>query len=634
MKGELMNPGGSEVSLQMLDNEWVHRLSEAMAYGYGYTIDIEVSDKLPTSSTNLSLTDHKIKVQLSRQLIERADVEDQLDFLGFNILHELGHVKRFGAQPTEAPPNPKDDYFHNIVDDIAINYDNARKTRFFSDLIIKAYDHYLFPIDRRSKMTKEPRHKQFMETLLLLSMTTDIYRKPRSAEDLQEYLTDIGCSDIDPDVTNKLAQVVNFKVGKTRHNLLGQIREYGEDLPYYNQITSHIKTMYDELYEEDLQDKQQSESSGDSGEDGNPSSNKSDQFDYSNSGSCQHTISSDHAETDSNPEKAKANDDKVESTKSDDIAEIGKQIGQQIAEAISQDKNQSTDDQKAVQLSAEQLERLRQELGLNESDFQGFLATVNKYRGEIDAISNLILQLRRERQNNFLAPSHEVSARGHRIHIGKLLGYLTSGSIEATPDIWKTPTFLEKIEYEFDGADFYFLCDVSGSMKGDKAKAAAESAVVLSQGIQDASLEYYEDVPAIRIQVQAFGSGEQTLCELTDSPSNADLGRMYSSLLKPNSYSTQVSGALTRINPDKNRLSVILVLSDGQFHDESLAVSQGKRLEEAGAVIVQCVFGGAQVSNLSNGAKRMNLNGAQDLPNYLFAVMPELIDILRSTTHA
>jgi hypothetical protein len=171
-------------------------------------------------------------------------------------------------------------------------------------------------------------------------------------------------------------------------------------------------------------------------------------------------------------------------------------------------------------------------------------------------------------------------------------------------------------------------------MQGSKANSAAESAVVLSQGIQDAALEYYEDVPPVQIQVQAFGSGEQTLCELTNAPSNSDLGRMYSSLLNPNSGSTQVSGALSKIKPDKNRLSVVLVLSDGQFHDESLATSEGQRLEEAGAVIVQCIFGNAGVSKLSSEAKQMNLNGAEDLPNYLFGIMPELIDILRSTAHA
>jgi len=631
-----IHPGDAELAPSISDAEWVHKFSEAMAYGYGYTIDVELSDALSTSETSLSLTDHKIKVRLSQQLIERAEAEDQLDFLGFNILHELGHVKRFGAEPPEAPPDPNDAYFQNIVDDIAINFDNARKTRFFADLTSKAYDQYLFPIEKRTEMTNEPKHKQFMEALLLVSMTTSAHRKPLTERALQDTLEGIGCTDIAPDVMKKLSQVVNYKIGMRRHNLLGQIREYGEDLPYYNQLTSCIRNMYDELYEEDLSDIQQQPSNLDDSGDANPSI--TDQFDYSNSGGCQHTTSPEHKDTVIPPENDSTDTNKGVSSKSgdqaDDIAEVGKQIGKQIAETIDKTKDQTGNDQEAPQLSAEKLARLRQELGLDESDFQGFLATVNKYRREIDAISDLILQLRRERQDNFLAPSHEVSARGHRIHVGKLLGYLASGSVKPTPDIWKTPSFLEKTEYEFDGADFYFVGDVSLSMAGPKAMAAAESAVVLSQGIQDASLEYYEDVPPIRIQIQAFGSEDQTLCMLTNSPSNTDLGRMYSSLLKPNSNNTQVSGALAKIKPAKNRLSVIMVLSDGQFYDESFAIGQGERLEGEGAVIVQCIFGKAQVSNLSNGAKRMNLYGAQDLPSYLFGIMPELIDILRSTTHA
>jgi len=67
-----ISPNGAEAPLTLFDNDWATEFSEAMAYGYGYQIDVVLSDELPTSMTSLSLTDNKIQVQISRQLIEKA----------------------------------------------------------------------------------------------------------------------------------------------------------------------------------------------------------------------------------------------------------------------------------------------------------------------------------------------------------------------------------------------------------------------------------------------------------------------------------------------------------------------------------------------------------------------------------
>lgn len=629
---------GVETSVSVLDNRWAHDFSEAMAYAHGYQVDINLSDTLPTSATSLSLTDQKIAIYISRQLIEQAEATDQLDFLGFNILHELGHVKRYRHYAFQTPQAPKYAYFQNIVDDIVINFEVAKQTRFFADITKKAYDQYLFPRDKRAEIAGEPRHKQFMEGLLLLSMTTTAHRGKLSGDKLNDALASIGCEDLDETVVERLAKVVNFTNGRKGFNLLEQLRAHGSNLSYASQISGLIGVMYDELYEEDKQERVNK--TGDNTSDGGGEPPDS-EFDYSNSGGCQHTEqqhehstnkSTDGNNSEQNTGAQTYNQDSVGDEPN--LENIGKQIGAQIVEVIDQAKSQVGSDEKPNQLSEEQLARLRHELDLNDSDFQGFLETVNKYRGEIAMVTDLILQLKRERQDNFLAPSHEISARGHRIHVGKLVGYVASGNTNPRPDIWKTPAFKEKVEYDFDGADFYFLCDTSSSMAGGKAEAAAESAVVLSQGIQDASFETYDDIPPIRIQVQAFGSGDETLCQLTDVPSGKDLGRMYSSLKSPNGNSTQVSGALRKVELDKSRLSIVLILSDGQFHDESAATTEGKRLEDEGAVLVQCVFGGASVSKLADSAKRMDIASARDLPVYIFGIMPALLAILRGTHNA
>src|SRR5580704_16279231 len=98
------------------------------------------------------------------------------------------------------------------------------------------------------------------------------------------------------------------------------------------------------------------------------------------------------------------------------------------------------------------------------------MAARRKYTQEITAFSHLLMQLKRERIDNFLAPSQEVSARGHRIDIGKLVTFVANGAQEARPAIWKSPQIKEKVEHEFDGLDFYMAGDGSISMQGEKAQ--------------------------------------------------------------------------------------------------------------------------------------------------------------------
>ena len=591
------------------------------------------------------MDNQKIAIGISTQLLARAESSDALDWLGFNILHELGHAERFKASPPVEAASPKDAYFTNITEDIAINHGKARQTRFVADIMTKAYDNYLFPVDKRAEIADKPKHQQFMASLLILSMTTT----RRQQQNLGDTLERIGLSGLAPEVTGRLSSVVDYVDGSDKtFNLLEQLRGYGDDVPYFRRVVAPIRSMYEELYEEDKQEATQDGSGEGDASDGQPQDGAED-FNYSEAGGCQHSHHTDteqpqpddqaadkptpsESDKSDTPEASKqpADDDGDSGDKPDDISSLGKEIGEKIADILEENPPEQGSDAKPAQLTPEQLAAIRKELGLDESDFASFMQTVDRYRSEIAMITEVVSQLRRDRTNEFLAPSHEIAARGRSIKVSKLLGYLAGGSNNPTPDIWKTPAFQETIEHEFDGADFYFACDESVSMAGAKAIASAESSVVLSQGIQNASLESPSEIPPIRIQIQAFGAGDQMLCELTDTPTSRQLGTMYTALKKPSSNNTQVAGALEKITPEKRRLSVVLVLSDGGFHDEAAAIKQGKRLEEEGAVIVQCVFGGAEVADLAESAKRITIASARDLPNYLFNIMPELVEVLRS----
>lgn len=631
-------------------------MSDAYARGDGYALDFVVEPGASTFATSCSVDENgTIKVHLSPELLERAEAEDRLEFLGFATLHELGHVKRYQAQPPKVVPDAKDGYFTNIVDDIAINYGNSRRTRFVHDMTKRVYDDYLFPKDKRAGLADDPRHKQFMETLLVLAMTTNAHAK----SNVPKLFKEAGLPDLDEDVVAAINDVLAHEQGDKTYNLLGQLRAYGSDLRYTSQVSQVIREHYDALYEADKADKsnqdgQSSDGQGsgepsDSQSSSEPSDSNDQSFDYSDSASCGHGKPQvEPPKPDKKPPGSKGDDKKDDKNEGKDpakpeagkegdpldIPSIAEKIAEDIKEALPDAQAKNTQDE-ARDYTPEQLARLRAELGLDESDFASYMAARAKFANEILALQDLLLQLRHDRQNEFLAPGRDVAARGHRIKVEKLVRAIASQALGDQPDIWKTPTMAENIEHEFDGLDMYLLCDVSGSMEGEKAQGAAAASVVLEEGLLGSSTQMAgEHAPLVRLQVQAFGAGHEMLCKLTDEPSMKDLGRTYSSLKNPTSGDTQVSGALSVIKPEKGRLSVVVVVSDGAFHDNSLAKQEGQKLADQNAAIIQLVFGGAQVGKLADTAHTINLNTPRDLPEQLLNLLPELIDTLRRSTHA
>ncbi|MHB1910385.1 MAG: hypothetical protein ACYCQJ_16185 [Nitrososphaerales archaeon] len=613
-------------------------LSDGYARGDGYDLDYVVDPNASTFSTSCTVDESgRIRVHLSPSLLSRAEAEDRLELLGFAVLHELGHVKRFQAHPPETVASSKDGYFNNIVDDIAINYGNAKRTRFVHDMTKRVYDQQLFPLDKRAAIGDQPRHKQFMESLLVLAMTTNAHVKA----DALTMLGQAQLGGVDETVVEAVADVLNHQQGDKNYNLLGQLRAYGDDLAYTSRVASVIREHYEELYEADSQNQSSGQGSGDGSANSDGSS-----FDYSDSAGCGQSIKPEGSDSDGNNDKSTAKPKESQGSgqnggESDqdpeaeplDIGAIAEKIAKDIKEALPEAKANTKD--VARDFTPEQLERLRADLDLSEEDFSAYMAARKQFAGEIRAVQDILLQLRHERQNEFLSPGREVAAHGHRIKVDRLVRAIASSSLGDSPDIWKHPSLVERVEHEFDGLDLYLLGDVSVSMQGEKARAAAGSALVLQEGLLGASSQMAgEHMPVVRLQIQAFGAGNEMLCKLTDEPDLKDLGRTFSSLLNPTSTDTQVSGALESIKPEKGRLSVVAVVSDGAFHDSSLAKKAGKKLADQNAAIIQLVFGGANVEQLADSAKRINLSSASDLPRHLLSMLPELLDIIRRGSHA
>jgi len=521
------------------------------------------------------------------------------------------------------------------------------------------YEEVLFPEEGRAKVHEKPKHMQFMESLLVLSMLTpEASRDSFSDKQLKASLSDLSL-DVDDEVLVALEAVINTDVGDKSYNLLHILRTHNEAHSEREQVSVLLRELYDGLYEEDLQEQQES---GDQGEDEDGEAEG--QFDYSDTSGCGHDHSDQSSEnsSDNRSEITGGDDDSREegdNTSGAEDAQDGSDAGQntridfseiasQIAESIEQSMTEKDEALQAVEEAnetakkAEQEKRrqqFQQELGLNDTDFNGYERDRQRYSVEISAFAQIISQLKRERSDYFLAPSQETQTRGHRINVGKLIGFLASGQQQGSPDIFKAPSLSEKAEFDFDGLDVFMLCDISDSMQGVKAKEAAAAFVVILEGLMQADeVASVEDL--VQIQIQAFGSGNYTVAPLTAQPSIADLGRTYAKIANPNesTYVTEslieAGGRISNEPHEPRRLQIVSVVSDGDFADSESAKREGQKIEDSGGIILQFIYGDASVSQLSEQARIIRLDNAASLPRELFELVPDLLEIIRSQHNA
>lgn len=660
----------------------LNQAADAIALSHGYRVDFVVSDRLGTFATSFNKDTGGATVLISPDLMKRSDSSEHIsseEVFSVGIAHELGHVKIRKQEINQTghifkSEDKKTAYFYNIVDDVVINQDLIAKAGYFRKRMPTLYDEILFKKEDRTNIKNDPRHTQLMTSMLLLSMldpaaSTDNYSK----EMLDKSLDNIGIQ-VSPEVYEALSGIISYEHGGKQFNLLRLLKTHGMDYEQRTMVSGIIHEQYDKLYEEDLKDNQgqddvdyskagacghdhdetPSESGDESSEEQDPSDGKNSEGEDS-SNENESEGSSDGQEDNSDEEGSEPDNQpgksEDEASSEGDEGEDGKtaSIKNEAASAIAKEiaeNNQNAQDEKsrAEQEAKEkeeqaQKEALKKELGLEENDFNEYLKARQRYEAEINDFADIITRLKRERNDDLLSPSNNLNTIGHRINVKSLVGAIASGSLNDNPEIFKSPEIGEKVQYEFDGLDLFLLCDVSQSMSwngGHKAREAAASAMIILEGLmRSADLASAEDL--VRVQIQAFGNGNHTLSPLSHRPDPRALGDTYAKLLNPNE-GTQVSTSLIKtldhikpaVSGEKPRLQVVGIISDGEFNDKESAKVAGQDVENNGGLILQFIYDGANVTVLSNDAKRIDVDNAKDLPKKLFELLPELLEYMRS----
>jgi hypothetical protein len=242
-------------------------------------------------------------------------------------------------------------------------------------------------------------------------------------------------------------------------------------------------------------------------------------------------------------------------------------------------------------------------MNLDAGDALSYARSLDRWRVTIRRIAELFLKIASPTEL-LLSPRYDHSARpeGLRLHPLKV-HQAAIQQLTGTPHaVWQPVKRAGRRQnISFDGLDVYLLADVSGSMEGEKAHCAADTALCLIEGLQLASYMAHSknevkhpgtpagrttvsigSPPDVRIELTAFGEDFDIVCPLSYQPSGEQKGKVFFNLRNAGSKGTCISGALNNISrsaqSENHRKKIIFIISDGRFHDPEAAAQAAQSL--------------------------------------------------------
>lgn len=559
-----------------------------------------------------------IKDASGNELPAGTEVPEQYSVYG--IAHELGHVDDY-IQPEmsfedEVRLKPSEKFFWNILDDSVINR-RLRNIPLLNNLTEEIYRDMLFPKDDYDKL---PKHIQFMYGWLLRNVTPS-----RQAT-------------FSPEVTQALNDLAQLKLGKgfRKYDIYRSLSHPDTTFVKRRDIArQYVWPVYEAFLEEDIeggqqdpdQQNQQNNSSNNSngGQGGQSSNTQSSDGSSGSSSAGSGSSQGNSGEPGSNGEGSSGQEEQWEEVyeayadashcgehqKDDDeetgagqgdgeedhendphqaIKEAGKAIRQiQEIGTEAMDPSGSKPEKASGSLPSRQAGEgaggIAAELQLSPDDAAAYQAVVEQYRTQIHEVARVFQQLTVP-SVEYTSPRYrrQSSTDGLKLSPRDLFQVVVAQHSSIDPAVWKPVESITKREgYSFNGLDIHLLVDSSGSMSGVKANSAAACSVILMEGLASARrlVERYSPrapKPDVRLQVILFGSDARSVVPLNTEVQPRDKGRAFTTVRDAASGSTIVSGALRMTTNTAHkfpqRTQLVYVITDGDFHDRSAALSQ------------------------------------------------------------
>jgi hypothetical protein len=533
--------------------------------------------------------------------------------------HEIGHASDF-LDPAHKLPAEKDkarDFFDLVVDDTVIDR-RSRRVPLFDANANAVYGQQI-----SGNLSELPRHVQLMYGIRISTVIDDPQIEMDSA--VREILESLKHYDREGTVFDIPAVMADPRT------TLKERRKIAE---------TFILPHYQDLLEEDEQSQQ-------SGQDGLPSDQGSgdfqsnyDQYDKAVHGEHDHGESKDQ----SSPQEGQT--EPGEQSTSDSLAqqiadaikqatakkEKGRQDAKVKAEIRAKESEADADQQLEAQLS-QLAGSVAAEMNLSPGDAEKYVRSLDKWRPTIKEVAKVFMKLAAP-ANIIMSPRYTRGAHteGLRLHPQTMAAVALQLAADQDQAVWQSvERKAHRQEVTFGGLDVDLMVDVSGSMRGEKAECAADTALCLIEGLQLARYMVAREAgqhhqPDVRTQVIAFGSSSEVLAPLSHEPTGEQKGKTYTNLLNPNSNSTLISGTLEKVRQHAvarpKRDVVGIIISDGHFHDHETAAEMVAAMPKS-VVISHLVMGGDVGEFISDNHEVVPNPNA--LPGKLYGVLAEYI---------
>lgn len=149
-----------------------------------------------------------------------------------------------------------------------------------------------------------------------------------------------------------------------------------------------------------------------------------------------------------------------------------------------------------------------------------------------------------------------------------------------------------------EATDFYLLLDVSGSMYGNRIKAAKKACKKLIQETLDLSVH--------KLGLISFGNFAHVVCELTQDRGALMVGLEQIEVNGSTEMATAIRNATNRLKKSKNRKALIIV-TDGEPNSKSETSEEAKKAKELGISIATIGVQNSEMNYLGNLSSDKNL---------------------------
>lgn len=220
--------------------------------------------------------------------------------------------------------------------------------------------------------------------------------------------------------------------------------------------------------------------------------------------------------------------------------------------------------------------KIREETGHSLYEQRRYNAEVSTFQDEIAKMRDVYQQIINDRVTVKRGLSRRPTPEGVILDPDRLTQTvidMQSGVTE--PDAFRDYETKRGEAQSVGKTDYFFVFDVSGSMAGEKAKAAASSAVIgleglsaLQRDIEEAEAQYNMDLELdIRTAIYTFGADSKCVKPLSTQVTPKQRLDTYAAVRNANDSSTSDFLALEEIDrlpKDSDRRQIVIVMTDGE----------------------------------------------------------------------